>query len=618
MLAGCSVGSDPSGKTAENRVGTAQQQLVWTADEEVIDEEMSKLPFVAPLQGTQGEHTDGTDPKCEAKSSPGFVPAVMKCNYRTVTARNFDEEVTVMNSNEITAWPGNLVSPQSVRNGTLNEVVIARRAAKIVMHGPTFVDQGGEPPPDTAISNVTVPEANYANVREAMNEMMAQSGLSIPANITSVLKEVSNESEAKYHLKVDAKYTDDYKLNSLIDTTNYSKRHTYVMRFAQRYFSFVFPPNQNGHPHQFFPTREPDFDNPDPTLNVNWSDVRAGLLPVPNWQSSPACSLTPYNQWPTSCFEALGYVSSVTYGRILYLTVSSDETKEKLDAALNVALSMGSANVNTDFTTAQKSTLTNSEVKLYVQGGDPNAAVAIVTGEDVPTKLKEFLKAGAQYDPAIPPAPISYVVKNAVNNQVMAVEYLNTFTVPECAPQWAKIRINVPMFDLHDDGGAGKAEMRWKMVIKRSRRTDAPNFQEGAVFDTSPEHVFDTGVQKKTEEGETHLGWFKEIELPQDDGNCIDVKLGFAEYQRKDDDDGENDEFWKAGGTTSFTLDEHREASFRYCFNANSRRFTLSYADGASPPSVLGDGNNGSDINLSNSGVSGHYWVGIEREAGCE
>jgi hypothetical protein len=130
------------------------------------------------------------------------------------------------------------------------------------------------------------------------------------------------------------------------------------------------------------------------------------------------------------------YVSSVTYGRELWMLIESNRTSNEVKATLNAAFSAGFTSGNADLSAEQKKILNESSIQVLILGGGGKPAIEVVAGDHV-TKLKEYLLAGANYSKTSPGVIISYTVRYLKDNDVARVSSSTDYTIKtsQAAPE---------------------------------------------------------------------------------------------------------------------------------------------------------------------------------------
>jgi len=151
--------------------------------------------------------------------------------------------------------------------------------------------------------------------------------------------------------------------------------------------------------------------------------------------------------------QPAGYVSSVTYGRMLIMKVETDESERDLRAALDLAFSKVSVSADV----AAKNVLKNSTFSVFVLGGSPDDA-ARIQASDAETRasaLAGYIQNGANFDPKSPGVPISYTVRRLADNETIKVSSTIDYQVPVCTPAPVNVALDMQKLFIRKDGKAG-------------------------------------------------------------------------------------------------------------------------------------------------------------------
>lgn len=122
------------------------------------------------------------------------------------------------------------------------------------------------------------------------------------------------------------------------------------------------------------------------------------------------------------------YISSVTYGRELWMLIQSNseesEVKQALKASYETVASRGEGHV----TNEQREILNATSFQVLAVGGRNSSNVDIITG-DIAGKLRDYLRDGANYSRTSPGQIISYTVRYLKNNHVARVSSSSDYTI---------------------------------------------------------------------------------------------------------------------------------------------------------------------------------------------
>lgn len=114
------------------------------------------------------------------------------------------------------------------------------------------------------------------------------------------------------------------------------------------------------------------------------------------------------------------FVSSISWGRMMMLTMTSSYSEKDMKAALRAKYAGVSADASFDY----NEVIQNSEVQLVTVGGDQSHALEVLrTGE-----LKEFFNSDATLTSAV---PISYTLRNLGDNSVAKVSETTSYDIVE-------------------------------------------------------------------------------------------------------------------------------------------------------------------------------------------
>ncbi len=119
------------------------------------------------------------------------------------------------------------------------------------------------------------------------------------------------------------------------------------------------------------------------------------------------------------------YVASITWGRMLTVTMTSEHSASEMKAALQASSSFGGFDVSVSADARHKQVLDESEIKVVAIGGHAQAAIDLIrTGQ-----LGEYFKEDA---PLTSARPISYVLRNLGDNTIAKVSETTEYAIREC------------------------------------------------------------------------------------------------------------------------------------------------------------------------------------------
>ncbi len=141
-----------------------------------------------------------------------------------------------------------------------------------------------------------------------------------------------------------------------------------------------------------------------------------------------AASVTPANIQSVNSATPMGYISQVTYGRVLLakMTYKTKEYEQAISLAVQINAKLASGGVS--FSSSDRQKFSNSDVQVDILGGDPASATQITQlggkGIEAIEKINNFIQQGAN-NPKLG-VPISYVVRyldNTLFSTGSEVEY---------------------------------------------------------------------------------------------------------------------------------------------------------------------------------------------------
>ncbi len=310
------------------------------------------------------------------------------CEEKRKLTQDF-ESIVAFDPNAGVLYPGALIKGNSLPSGTLVPIGIVkngRSPLKVTVTGLASSD------PATSFSRV-VQSPDAGTVADAVTQILAQHlNTEQPARATYSKTEVFSLEQALLRLDVSYSWLFGH-VNGSFQTSNSVTKSSYLVRFVQNYYTVsVEPPSS---PASYL------------TSKVKYKDFANYAGP-----SNP----------PT-------YVSSVTYGRELFLLAESYASDSDLSATLDAAVGSGSTNL----TVKQREILNQSDLQVLVLGGGGTPAVKVLTGDKV-QGINDYLKDGANYSQHSPGTVISYVVRYLIDNDVARVSSATDYTIQTLRP----------------------------------------------------------------------------------------------------------------------------------------------------------------------------------------
>ena len=238
---------------------------------------------------------------------------------------------------------------------------------------------------------VTVEDPSLSSVREAINELLYR--LAPNATPAKVFKEIEVvNAKEEVDLSFDASLGGlGAKISASYDFQDSLASSRFLITFYQEYYDITM--DVPDHPSAFFTTM------PDAETIDSWN----GISPV--------------------------YLSSITYGRVVYFMVESSMNEEMvhkaLEASFNRFIASGSINLESE----DVNTLSSSKISALVLGGSSDGAVKGINSLE---SMEEFLAEDAQFSVNTPGVPIAYKFNYLSDNSTFNVIKFDEYPVRKC------------------------------------------------------------------------------------------------------------------------------------------------------------------------------------------
>ncbi|MCA9495248.1 MAG: thiol-activated cytolysin family protein [Myxococcales bacterium] len=342
-------------------------------------------PPIAEADGPTGEAATTSEEEGEDGTAWRCTTTPYRIDTNPETFAMVSPDVAVL-------WPGALVRGGShLALGSLELLAVDREhrapLGLSVQGGGVLGIPGG-------VSTV-VEEPVGSTVREGINQLVAQALAAEVAvgagksSFTSV--ETHSTEQSLLSLGFDARYL-GASVSGSLSTQRSAEQHTVTATFVQTLFTVAVDPPES--PAGVFS----DDMTPDDLVRLG---VGEDDLPL--------------------------YIDSVSYGRMLLVSITGSASADELSASLEAGYSGFGVDVNGYAAAELQSTLQSSEIHVFALGG-PNAGVEslITTGElssyfDVPLAINQV-------------EPISFTVRNLGDNRLATVAATTAYDVRTCEP----------------------------------------------------------------------------------------------------------------------------------------------------------------------------------------
>ena len=308
------------------------------------------------------------------------------CSVSQYSITETPREITVFSPDSDIMWPGSLLQGDKYAGGlgSLGELPIRQRAPLKV-----FIDLLTEDVtrtvvnPDAASMAVAV-----GDLIQAASDAGHQAGSSIFFDQTTT----HSLQQASLDLGISVNYLGT-QVQSSLSYDQSLEEHTLTAYFTQKMFTVSVVQPQT--PSEFFSA---DFTAAKLNEQVELGRIGPDNLPT--------------------------YISSVVYGRMLMLTMTSSHSVEDMRAALTASRDgIGSGSVDA----SNLQVLTESRIQVSTVGGVDDGVEGLITSG----RLSEYFASDA---PLTSARPLSYTVRNLADNSIAKVSETTVYNINECSP----------------------------------------------------------------------------------------------------------------------------------------------------------------------------------------
>lgn len=166
----------------------------------------------------------------------------------------------------------------------------------------------------------------------------------------------------------------------------------------------------------------------------------------------------------------LVYVNKVNYGRLGYILIASDSSRESIQAALDFTYSSGSVSGGANARLNYQRTISNMQISGFFFGGDAANTMSLTSPNQLQS-FDDYVQNGLRLDPNVAPVAISYELKYLNDNATAATRSTTTYTERQCVPaKGLRIQFhNVAIEDVH----SGDCSYAWGNVEVEVWETNA-------------------------------------------------------------------------------------------------------------------------------------------------
>ncbi|MDF0705768.1 MAG: thiol-activated cytolysin family protein [Bacteroidota bacterium] len=312
------------------------------------------------------EETNSSDPERDVADT------TLECYTKTYSgAPGFDEMFTLDPTTDV-IYPGALLNGESITSGEYIGINASRAPITV---STSLSNISGSP-------SIVIEDPNQlSEVRAGINELLSREVTgATPAQVSLDITEV--HSEQHMSVAIGANYRGvTKKVSADLQFNGSSYKHTYVLKFIQRYFTL--------------------------DLNSPGQDPSDLFTDLPDINSLGAANPV--------------YVSSVTYGRMVLYTVESNATMSEVKLAFDASVGSTDGSIDAEY----QQIMNSSNIKAMIIGGSGDGAVQAINGPD---EVYNFISEGGNYSPDSPGAPLAYKLRFVkegfpVARVILATEY---------------------------------------------------------------------------------------------------------------------------------------------------------------------------------------------------
>ncbi len=386
----------------------------------------------AKVEDAVPEHVDPNSPVESTNEVEGGQ--VMHCTYTTMMGIKQFETMVAMDANGDALWPGSIVQTKTLPVGLLAPIALPRRPLTITMTNALSGNQ--------AVSySRTIEEPSLATVNDAIGQILNSEQINFAAKSVYSGQQVYSFDQAAVAVDLAVSWANG-AVAATFDGDWQTRKTRFVLKFTQNFYTVSAAPPA---------TPDALFD-----ACVSPDDAEAYIQ-----KENPP-----------------GYISTVTFGRTLYMKIESDLKSSDIAAELSGQYQGGVVDVSASVTTGFKNVLANSNVEIFALGGDSQDVAALQAtmadetfADDRAAALADYLQKGATFSVQRPVVPIGYTVRHLRDNSVMRIASPYDYKVPNCYAKADQFQLDLNKVHVWDDGDSGlkgAGEITLNVYFRRS------------------------------------------------------------------------------------------------------------------------------------------------------
>jgi hypothetical protein len=279
--------------------------------------------------------------------------------------------------------------------------------------------------------------------------------LDIGANLQLNSHRASSLTEAAIAADLDIN-TAKLELEAAFGAEWTTQKNSFLLTFVQSFYTVSFA--YSGQPHDLF------------APSVDLSDVQFQMPPG----DQPA------------------FVSTVTYGRRLFVKVETNLESSTLQAELEGAFQQAATSGSASLSASQRELLRNTALTVVVQGGPEAEGLAIATASGAVTAATTELEAQVAVNglanaikgyidtrgPLPLGIPLSYGARAVANSSLVKVAQTGAYEERECFDRAVKADVNLKELFIYEDGEAiGRGEIFYDVFVNGVRAAEGNNIK---------------------------------------------------------------------------------------------------------------------------------------------
>lgn len=346
-----------------------------------------------PLCGMEDStDADGFCPKSEEFESNGVGFVCSKQKYSLTKTPN---ELVAINPYADTLWPGSLIQSKPLMEGILNPVPLAGRSTGSITMA-IATDTSG-------VFSKEVTEPSLASTTEAIKDILNTNiNIDTPAKFYYKLTQVYSNKQLAVAVGLHVDTPFNFDIQTSLEFNSKEVKNRILIDFTQAYYTIAYTPKYGIK--GFFKDG----------VKLNELDAFMGV-------GNP-----------------LAYISSVTYGRKIFLLFESDSSMSDLEGAIKASFKGYGVTVGGDLAVKNKKIMSESQIKAYVIGGNAEDALEALNTPDEETggtivNLKQLMSDGANFSKGNPGVPVSYTVRHVKDASQIKLVLNTEYEARECA-----------------------------------------------------------------------------------------------------------------------------------------------------------------------------------------